>query len=284
VNRFVIFFVVLATSVLSGCANEPPVPNYMFSLGAGTVDFTVGLTRTDPVFVSWLASGLQPGTAAEADAYFTEHLRVYSIDSGQRLAGEVRVGFWAMDGTELSEPIRVPNEQEGYSFIPDVPLTDGWYIAALDLGGWRASHLVNNFGGGETVHAEGDVLYSRFHMGPAPVWFATDFYPVEPGDRSTIGPRIGVPVLELLDNPFSLRMDGVVDSRCTEHRDPDYGWWYWECPALSPTTEITVRLEDDSVVEALGGVRVQTLVAADSPEIHRRIDQRFGIDIARGAP
>jgi hypothetical protein len=98
---------------------------------------------------------------------------VYSIDTGQRVAGEVRLGFWTMDGTELSEPVRVPygrdGGREGYSFIPDTPLADGWYVAALDLREWRASgHVV-----GVAGVVGDDVAYMRVHIGPAPVWFET---------------------------------------------------------------------------------------------------------------
>jgi hypothetical protein len=80
-------------------------------------------------------------------------------------------------------------------------------------------------------------------------------------------------------------VDGTLDPRCAELRDPEYGWWYWQCSSLPPETELTIRLDDDSVVSALSGLRSQTFRADAALRDYRlQIDPRLGIDVVRGAP
>ena len=268
----------LACLLLPSCDPPPFPPGYVVGLGVGPRDFTTGTTGDTWVGASWLGSDVNSELGVEMNAYLPEHLRVYSVSSGLRVDGEFRTGFWSLDGAELSEPVRVPGQQDGCSFIPTASLPEGWYVVALDLGRWGA------YPGVRDVPVEDNVAYVRFHVG-GPVWVQTDFYPADPESGlpdAYIGPVVGGALSSLSVNPFSLRLDGVEDSRCEEVRDEDYGWWFWRCSALPPETELTVRLDDDSFVSALSGIREHTFRADSFAQV--QIDPRFGIDVARGTP
>jgi hypothetical protein len=264
--------VMILLTWLSACENQPVNVNNSMTVGFYVRDWTVGVTATSLAAVGWTGD-VDPAFALAADEFFPDRLRLYSIDTGLPVAGEVRTGFFSLDGTELSEPIRVPGQQEGYSFVPDAPLADGWYILASERGTY--------FWPG--VSHEAGVGYARFQVGNAPVWYGSAFYPLESDGvvAHSIGTYVAGPLHDLATNPFSLRVDGETDPTCLEHR-ADSGGWYWECPYLTPESQVTITLDDTSVVVPLQGVREQTHPAVVAAELF--LVPRLGVDLVRGTP
>lgn len=261
--------------LLSACENQPVNVNNSMTVGFYVRDWTVGVTATSLVAVGWTGD-VDPAFAFAADEFFPDRLRLYSIDTGLPVAGEVRTGFFSLDGTELSEPIRVPGQQEGYSFVPDAPLPDGWYILASERGTY--------FWPG--VSQEGGVGYARFQVGNAPVWYGSGTAPRVAGglDRYYVAVHIAGPPDGLTTNPFSLEVDGAPDPTCVEQRDVDSGDWYWACPSLREESELIVHLDDPTVVLALDGILEQTLSGGGLPSPFVPVVPRLGVDLARGTP
>lgn len=213
-----------------------------------------------------------------ADEYFVSHIQLVSLETGARVAGHGVIGMARTNGA-AAEALEHTRETGGaYSFVPDAPLTDGWYVLLVDAAEW-SNHTPFVAHDPRGV-LEDDTLYQRVHVGVRPTWYATYTSCSELGDRPgcIVSAELTDPV-DVAPSSFELLVNGALDPSCTD--SVGAGYRGWECPLFPEGTTVEVRLVAPGSVEVLD-VTSQRLTtpfgASRTPTA-----PRFGIDVALAA-
>lgn len=180
------------------------------------------------------------------------------------------------------------------SFIPESPLEDGWYVVAADLSGLLEDPLQNREiqvpPDYPVVWGEGDrlLVYSRFYVGSAPVWYATDVRNdyVPGAARPTVSATTFSALvaqaapLEAEEGDVAVSYDGIAQSCLVSW---DQNAFVARCPPATDPT-ITARTSVAIVVThpTLSGLwpgepTIHTFVASAASPVLR--DRELGVDL-----
>jgi hypothetical protein len=261
---------------------DPPPPRDL-SIGAFVHDFQTAV-GSEPLLVDGepvpfgLAIGRVQNPLEDDDEAFAAALDsgtwLVALSTGQRVGGGVRRGYIDLDGVVHSYPFHV------YSFVPEEPLEEGWYVLAIE----RAS--VAEFGPltwGRAPNEEGGVQFYRFHLGSRPTWTHAWLTCGEhtPGSPSCVASvDWSEPVEVLGDTRIEVLASGVAVA-CTTTLYLNAIGASLECPYRVPDgVEWTLRVGGSVLTDANG---------TPSPEVSHvgfiagPVVPRFGIDIALAA-
>ncbi len=167
------------------------------------------------------------GTTLDAIvAAAAEGIRLIRLDTGQRVEGEVRLGWYDWRGMEPEPPLSLSSTvgDTAFSFVPTRELTEGWYVLSVDLAGWRP--LLDTLQievEGVRGFANGDRVFVRLHVGSLPTWWATDVWCDPRAGSCTVAILPSERIPDWDDTSLEVSIDGVPATCTTASSDRDFG-------------------------------------------------------------
>ncbi len=288
--------VLLLSAITVGCdvhPHTPPNPELTMGLRFSCADFSSDFgSRASPsglpdrrgvLGVNWVGV-LDAAAHRDAETYFLAHMHLVSLATGAEVAGHGSRGMVRIDGENAEEFTATVGGSAAYSFVPDGPLADGWYVFVVDTREWVATHPYVTIGIEPTGSGvvEDAIMYARIQVGERPTWFATYASCGSTGDHPgcILGPILTDPASGA-SPVFVVLADGAVDPACRETRDES--GWSWLCPNYPDGTLVELRLVAEGGVRPIREGLAEHQLSMPTLTQLTLVDPRFGVDTAREA-